>query len=205
MATKLPTRDRLLDAATVLIWRLGYNAVSVDTICEAAGANKGSFYHAFASKADLLVAAIARVWQADAHEIAAIYSGPGGWEDRLRRHLDWFVASQRRLLERHGFVPGHFNMALDVKVPEPALAAVRSHRAEHQEMLRIAVAGTLAERGVTGDADWLAMVIGHIIGGVMIEARLGDSLQPVEALPATVIGLLDRTCGERGFSSGEVA
>ena len=44
------TKQRLLDTAIELIWEQSYGAVSVDHICERAGAQKGSFYHFFQSK-----------------------------------------------------------------------------------------------------------------------------------------------------------
>jgi Bacterial regulatory proteins, tetR family len=46
-------RQALIDAAFELIWTNSYGAVSVDDICRAAGARKGSFYHFFRSKVDL--------------------------------------------------------------------------------------------------------------------------------------------------------
>jgi TetR/AcrR family transcriptional repressor of nem operon len=56
-------RERLLDAANELTGRLGYNAVTVDAICEQAGVKKGSFYHYFESKEALGKAAIESWWE----------------------------------------------------------------------------------------------------------------------------------------------
>lgn len=50
------TRQRLIETAMELIWRDSYGSVSVDDICARAKAQKGSFYHYFPSKADLVVA-----------------------------------------------------------------------------------------------------------------------------------------------------
>jgi TetR/AcrR family transcriptional repressor of nem operon len=44
------TRDRLLEAALLLIWEESLGAASVDAICEKAGVRKGSFYHFFKSR-----------------------------------------------------------------------------------------------------------------------------------------------------------
>ncbi|MBU0929171.1 MAG: TetR/AcrR family transcriptional regulator [Spirochaetes bacterium] len=49
------TRERIYEAAWVLIGAEGFDKVSVDRICESAGVAKGSFYHHFKSKADLIV------------------------------------------------------------------------------------------------------------------------------------------------------
>lgn len=175
-----------------MMWADGYSAVSVDAICEAAGANKGSFYHAFGSKADLLVAAIEEVWRVNGGEIRAIYEGPGSATEKFERHLDWFVTSQRRLQADHGYVHGHFHMALSVNVPESALALIRAQHGAHQDLLLHAIEGVLADRGQQADSAWLVIVIGHLISGVMAEARLANSLDQVEHLPTLVKDLIDR-------------
>ena len=49
--------DKLLDAAVHVIRSKGYSATSVDDICQSAGVTKGAFFHHFAAKEDLAVAA----------------------------------------------------------------------------------------------------------------------------------------------------
>jgi TetR/AcrR family transcriptional repressor of nem operon len=51
-------RQLLIQSAKQLTYAHGYNAVGVKEICEHAGVNKGSFYHFFPSKRDLLLAVI---------------------------------------------------------------------------------------------------------------------------------------------------
>ncbi len=53
------TRAKILDAARDVIRAQGYTATTVDDICVAAGVTKGSFFHHFASKEEMGVAAIA--------------------------------------------------------------------------------------------------------------------------------------------------
>ena len=50
------SRDKLLDAATRLFHENGYQAVTVNDICEAAQLTKGAFYHHFDSKLAVLEA-----------------------------------------------------------------------------------------------------------------------------------------------------
>lgn len=54
------TRQRLIEAAARLVHSRGYNAVGVKDVCEAADANKGSFYHFFDSKEALMAAVLAK-------------------------------------------------------------------------------------------------------------------------------------------------
>ncbi len=52
------TKQRLIETATDLFLGKGYGAVGTVEICSGAGVNKGTFYHFFPSKSDLLIAAI---------------------------------------------------------------------------------------------------------------------------------------------------
>ncbi len=84
-------RSKLIDAAHALVRRQGYTATSVDEICAAAGVTKGAFFHHFASKEALGVAA-AQAWTDRADEL--IFTLPP-WTrlpdplDRLLAHIDF--------------------------------------------------------------------------------------------------------------------
>lgn len=58
------TRERLIDTTQRLLWAHGYGGVSVDRICKEAGVRKGSFYHFFPSKEDLVLEALNALWAA---------------------------------------------------------------------------------------------------------------------------------------------
>jgi len=55
-------RERLLSSAGELVYTLGYQGASVEELCERAGVKKGSFYHFFASKQELTLAALEAQW-----------------------------------------------------------------------------------------------------------------------------------------------
>jgi len=190
-ARGLQSRERMLEAAVRLLWRDGYNGVSVNDICVAAGAQKGSFYHAFPSKDALVVEAIHDIWNANRAEIQEIYASSLPLRDRLRRHMEWFGQSQRRLKARYGFVPGTFNMALNIGAPASVLEVNRQATEEHGAMLLNAIADLLGAAGHSEDAVyWLTDVARRLIAGAHIEARIGNTLEPFETLPETVLALL---------------
>jgi TetR/AcrR family transcriptional repressor of nem operon len=64
MAETGGTRERLIDTTQRLLWSDGYVGVSVDRICKEAGVKKGSFYHFFPSKEDLVLQALDALWAA---------------------------------------------------------------------------------------------------------------------------------------------
>ena len=55
-------RQRLLNAASDLLWEKSYHSVTVDEVCARAGVQKGSLYHFFDSKSALAVAALQHLW-----------------------------------------------------------------------------------------------------------------------------------------------
>ena len=186
----MSTRDRIIQAATILIWRHGYSAVSVDAICEAAEAPKGSFYHAFSSKEELLIAAIEQRWKADQKEILSCYNNEDELAAQFQVHLEWFGMNQRRMFAKIGFVPGNFNMSLESGVPASALDAVRLTREGHSEIVLDAISRLIGVRSDNERAKWLTMVVGRFITGALMEARLHNSLDPFNTLPESIFSLI---------------
>ena len=56
-------KQQLLDSAVELMHARGYSEVGVQELCEQAGVKKGSFYHFFPSKHDLMLAAMEQQWE----------------------------------------------------------------------------------------------------------------------------------------------
>ena len=84
-------RDKLIAAAIATVRYKGFSATSVDEICQAAGVTKGAFFHHFASKEALAVAA-AGAWTDMAEQ--RIFTLPD-WTrladplERLMGHIDF--------------------------------------------------------------------------------------------------------------------
>lgn len=93
--TQPDARTRLLDAAIDVIRAQGYSATTVDDLCRAAGVTKGAFFHHFASK-DAMAVAAAQHWTdvtAPIFAAAPYHADP----DPARRVLD-YVAFRRAML-----------------------------------------------------------------------------------------------------------
>jgi TetR/AcrR family transcriptional regulator, transcriptional repressor for nem operon len=86
-------KTRLLDAAMHLIRAQGYSATTVDDICGEAGLTKGAFFHYFASKEDLAVAAAAHfAAMAEGLFAAAPYRTLADPLDRVLGYIDFRTA-----------------------------------------------------------------------------------------------------------------
>ncbi|MFC4946299.1 TetR/AcrR family transcriptional regulator [Pseudonocardia sp. GCM10023141] len=82
-STRSPLPDRLLEAATRLFARQGFEGTSVAQIVEAAGVTKGALYHYFDSKDDLLHEIYARVLRMQLQRLEELDSGTAGPAERL--------------------------------------------------------------------------------------------------------------------------
>ncbi|HYA76880.1 MAG TPA: TetR/AcrR family transcriptional regulator [Burkholderiaceae bacterium] len=89
-ALKPGTRQKLLDAALLLIRTKGYAATTVDDLCAEAGVTKGAFFHHFKSK-DTLAVAAADYWSdmTGAFFAAAPYHKHADPLDRVLGYIDF--------------------------------------------------------------------------------------------------------------------
>ena len=92
-AARQNARSKLLDGALLVIRAKGYSATTVDDLCAAAGVTKGAFFHHFASKEALGVAA-ANHWSATTAELfaAAPYHNHADPLDRVLAYIDFRAA-----------------------------------------------------------------------------------------------------------------
>jgi len=97
-------RDRLLNEAEGLIWRVGLNRMTVEEVAQAAGISKGAVYRFFKSKEEIGAAIIARNVAATINaqkELAA--RDDLSWPERLRRLLLLPVETANRNYLRHSY------------------------------------------------------------------------------------------------------
>lgn len=115
---------RILQAATDLIHDRGYAAVSVSDICAAAGLKKGSFYHFFPSKLELVLETIDRFAAGQRQAVASMMASPGSARDKLRSMFEGASNGMKACAAKNGSIRGCpiGNLALEMAHREPAIA-----------------------------------------------------------------------------------
>jgi TetR/AcrR family transcriptional regulator, transcriptional repressor for nem operon len=183
----------VLTAARLFLAR-SYQSVSVNEICAVAQVQKGSFYHFFPSKSDLLIAVIdhhaAVMWEMmDKHERAA--RGPA---NKIRAIAGVMDESQRGLVKSFGRAVGCplGNLAVELATTEDVagkhVAAVFARLEERVagHCWDAAEVGQLAE-GV--DPDELAHLVIATMEGMILLAKVSDS--DVGAVPVAINRTID--------------
>jgi TetR/AcrR family transcriptional repressor of nem operon len=173
MSTRPSSRAKLLDAALDVFRARGYTATTVDDICGAAGLTKGSFFHHFAGKEELAIAATKRWNEVTGALFAeAPYRRIEDPRDRALAYLDFRTALLRGPLPEFTCLLG--TMVQEVYETHPAIRdACRDGIYLHAQ----SVADDLAEAKAryAPDADWspasLAIFTQAVIQGALILAK----------------------------------
>lgn len=74
---------QIIDAAAEVFSRQGIDGANMSTIAAAAGVSKATIYHYFASKDDVIVALVKRVFSLDRTAVDLLRNGGGSIRDRL--------------------------------------------------------------------------------------------------------------------------
>ncbi len=176
-------RNKLLDAALQVIREKGYAATTVDELCARAGVTKGAFFHHFASKEALAVAAAA-YWSDVTGKLfeAAPYHQPADPLDRVLAYIDF----RRSLIA--GEIP-QFTCLVGTMVQEvyDASSAIRQACAQsifgHAGTLVADIQAAMTACGL--EADWSAESLANhtqaVLQGAFILAKAkGDASIAIE-------------------------
>ena len=164
-------RIKLLDAALNVIRAKGYSATTVDDLCAAAGVTKGAFFHHFASKEALAIAA-ADYWSevTGALFADAPYHAHADALDRVLGYIDFRKALLRGSVPEFSCLVG--TLVQEVYDTHPAIrAAVDRSISEHAARIETDIAEAMRARGVEGNAQSLALHTQAVIQGAFILAK----------------------------------
>ena len=169
----LPARARLLQAAVHLLMRQSYSSLSVDDICKAAQAQKGTFYHHFESKNDLAMTALEFIWQEMQPKLAAILLSDQSALKKMQAYAGFAYDYHLRFFEEDGRVYGcalaairQENLAEETRLR----ALIRTFTDSKTAMLQQALRGFAHLQNA--DTEMLARHVHAISAGVMYQAAL---------------------------------
>jgi TetR/AcrR family transcriptional regulator, transcriptional repressor for nem operon len=169
-------RTRLLEAARDIIRAKGFAATSVDDLCKAAEVTKGAFFHHFASKEALAVAA-AEFWSEtiSAFFAAAPYHAPADPLDRVLA----YVAFRRAIIEGDfaKFTCLAGTMVQEVHDTSDSIRAACGRAIlGHAATLVADIEAARQARRITDDwtAESLARYTQTVLQGAFILAKAGD-------------------------------
>jgi TetR/AcrR family transcriptional repressor of nem operon len=184
MARATDTKARLIDAALQLIWSESLGSASVDDICEKAQVLKGSFYHFFKTKADLVIAALDSHWESSRVEFDRLFSPSVPPVERLKGFFGFMARRQAMKAEQAGRVLGCPYMAVGVACSSEE-QIIREHVEKIFAIYRRYFETALRDGKADGsiqikDIPMTVEAIFDLISGAMSAGRIQNSLKPVE-------------------------
>jgi TetR/AcrR family transcriptional regulator, transcriptional repressor for nem operon len=188
------TKEKLLQVGFDLMWDNSYGSVSVDDICKRAEINKGSFYHFFPSKADLVVAAYEEHWKEKRPLMDGIFSPQVPPLERLQKMCREIVRVQREKAEKYGHVCGcpYASMGCEVATLDEKIRAKSEElMSSSKKYVEHAIADAMREGSVSAtNLAETAQRVSSVILGTMVEAKVRNDLKVFDGMEASVMGIL---------------
>ncbi|MHB1204452.1 MAG: TetR/AcrR family transcriptional regulator [Rhodospirillaceae bacterium] len=159
------TKTKLLAAARDAIRAKGYTATTVDDICAAAGVTKGGFFHHFATKEQLGIAAAEHFDEmATAAFAAAPYRALPDPRDRVLGYVDFRAAMLAGDIPQYTCLLGTMVQEVYDTHPEIAAACDRGMSSHVRELARDIAS---AKARTAPDAPWSAESLGYHMQAVL--------------------------------------
>ena len=194
MKQESESKRKLLEAAIDMIWESSYGSVSVDDICTKAGVNKGSFYYAFKSKSDLAVAAFERHWETKRPMMDRIFSAQIPPLERLDKYCQALIDDQKQKYESFGKMLGcpFCSIGSELSTQDENIRKKAEQIGARMLKYLESLVRDLAAEGLIESRDHaeLAQEVGAYVTGVLMQAKIENSVKHVERLKHGVVRLL---------------
>jgi TetR/AcrR family transcriptional repressor of nem operon len=194
MKTEATSKDKLLETAMDLIWQSSYGSVSVDDICRQAGVNKGSFYYAFKSKSDLAVAAFERAWEHKRPILDRIFSPQVPPMKRIEDYMAFIIQDQKSRYESCGKMLGcpYCSLGSELSTQDENIRQKAEQMGARFMKYLESTIRELIDDGTIDDRNpkELAEEIYSYVAGVLVQAKIENSVKHVERLQHGVMRLL---------------
>jgi TetR/AcrR family transcriptional repressor of nem operon len=159
------SRQKLLEAAIDVVRAKGYAATTVDDLCAAAGVTKGSFFHHFKSKEEMVLGAVAHwgTWTDEIFATAPYMAAPDP-RDRLFGYLDFRRDLLDHTVPQFTCLMGTLVQETYATHPEVRAACDRGMSTHVANLTRDIEAARLK---YAPDAGWTAESVGYFIQAVL--------------------------------------
>ncbi|HET6740327.1 MAG TPA: TetR/AcrR family transcriptional regulator [Kribbella sp.] len=185
--------DEALSQAMEVFWQRGFEATSMQMLCQAMDLQPGSVYAAFGSKWDLFVAAVRTYMvSVSAESIERINSAPSGVQG-LRDYFDSLVDAMVDGRRRWGCLVT--NSLVELTDRHPELSGVFD---QHLGNLRTSFAGALTRARVAGElrpgvgAESAALLVA-VVQGMNVMAKTHPGRNVLQAVADQALAGLVRT------------
>ncbi len=188
-------KQRLMESVLDLVWKGSYGQTSVDDICERAGVKKGSFYHFFESKSDLMAEALEDSWGKIYRPVFdGVFSPAKPPLERLRDYVSHGYEEQVRKHKECGHVVGCplFSLGNELDVQERRLREViQSLLGTMVRYLETALRdGHSQGVFVCPHPELMARTLFRYFEGALTEARIMNNLDLLKGMEPALLGLL---------------
>jgi TetR/AcrR family transcriptional repressor of nem operon len=186
-------RARLIEAAIDLVWRDSYGAVSIDAICERAGVRKGSFYHFFKSKDELVITALESHWQTRKPILDQLFAPSVPPLERLSNYFTYVFVRQLELKGRSGQLLGCFYSQVGMgcgrdggAIAKKVQEILGNYEKYYERTLKDAVKSGLRIDDIAGKSKALFA----FMEGVLTQARIQNDVELIRNLSTSAFRFL---------------
>jgi TetR/AcrR family transcriptional repressor of nem operon len=199
MGRSSDARERMIEATIDLIRLQSMTGVTVDAICERAEVRKGSFYHFFKSKDDLVIAALETHWANRRPILDAMFSPLTPPLDRLRDYFADVYHRQLELKKRYGHFVGCLFSSVGAGVSEdnPAIRKkVQQILNNYERYYESALEEAAARKQIhMPDISGKAKSLFAFMEGALAQARIHDDPEIIRKLGENAFRFLGLTRG----------
>ena len=180
-----------LERAMDVFWSKGYEATSLDDLCEATGLSRSSLYATFGNKRDLLLQTVDRYIERRTPNIRAVLARQPNIHEGIAALLREFIDQIVSGAGRRGCFLGNCAAELP-RSDRTALARVRRGLARTEETFREALARAAAhgELPVGADVDALARFLTASFQGLRLVGKVNPDRAVLEDIAATILRCL---------------
>ena len=185
--------DTALERAMDVLWSKGYEATSLDDLCEATGLSRSSLYATFGNKRNLLLRSVARYVERRTPNIAAILERPLPIRDVFAALLEEFIDQIVAGPGRRGCFLGNCAAELP-RSDRAALAQVRQGLACTEAIFRAALARAKTRGELSSDADVavLARFLTSAIQGLRLVGKVNPNRAALNDIAKTMLKCLGK-------------